>query len=641
MRTIALALLVAGSTAISFAMLRSREPAVREAHIAYRPIQIADDGYTSSQTCKACHPSQYETWYGSFHRTMTQVATSDTVRADFDGTTVADVAGAPMQLQRRPRGEFWATFDDPDSAGPMDGPRPRITRQVVMITGSHQQQVYWYRTDRGRLVGQLPAMFLIPEGRWIPRRSAFMHPPTDGSASETGRWNGVCINCHATHGKWKFETPIPTRLSDAHAADTTTAEFGIACEACHGASAEHVRLNGNPLRRYGLHLSGHPDPTVTNPVRLEPVLSSQVCGQCHSVWNYYEREDEQPVNASGLPYRPGDELTRTRFVAQPPKNTSSPVAQRVLARDPDLVRDSFWSDGMIRVSGREYNGLIESPCFRDASNARKMSCFSCHTMHKSAGDPRSIPEWADKHQLSDGMDGNGACLQCHATIGTNLAAHTKHQANSTGSACYNCHMPYTTYGLLRALRSHQISSPTVASSVQTGRPNACNLCHLDKTLAWTSDYLGKWYQTPKIALSDDEHTIAASLLWLLRGDAGQRALVAWSMGWRSAQDTAGTSWMAPYLSGLLDDPYDAVRFIAYRSMRSLPGLTTFTYDFLAPSSKRLTDVASLLNVWQRARSPFDRLNDGALLFDADGSLKGDVLTRLVRQRDNRRVSPRE
>ena len=73
-----------------------------------------------------------------------------------------------------------------------------------MTTGSHQQQAYWYRTGHSRVLGQLPAMYLIGDQRWIPRPAAFMRPPSDGVFSETGRWNGVCINCHATHGKWLF-----------------------------------------------------------------------------------------------------------------------------------------------------------------------------------------------------------------------------------------------------------------------------------------------------------------------------------------------------------------------------------------------------------------------------------------------------
>ena len=42
--------------------------------------------------------------------------------------------------------------------------------------------------------------------------------------------------------------------------------------------------------------------------------------------------------------------------------------KRLLADDPGFVEDSFWSDGMVRVSGREYNGLIDSPCFKDATD---------------------------------------------------------------------------------------------------------------------------------------------------------------------------------------------------------------------------------------------------------------------------------
>ena len=88
-------------------------------------------------------------------------------------------------------------------------------------------------------------------------------------------------------------------------------------------------------------------------------------------------------------------------------------------------------------------------------------------------------------------------------------------------------MPHTTYGLLKAIRSHEIDSPSVQSTLSTGRPNACNLCHLNKSLAWTAEHLTSWYGESPVELSDDERTIAASVLWALRGDAAQRR---WSLG---------------------------------------------------------------------------------------------------------------
>ncbi|MBI1904109.1 MAG: CDP-alcohol phosphatidyltransferase family protein, partial [Planctomycetia bacterium] len=47
--------------------------------------------------------------------------------------------------------------------------------------------------------------------------------------------------------------------------ETTAAEFGIACEGCHGPGADHVAANWNPLRRYSLHLTGRADPTTVQP----------------------------------------------------------------------------------------------------------------------------------------------------------------------------------------------------------------------------------------------------------------------------------------------------------------------------------------------------------------------------------------
>jgi hypothetical protein len=262
-------------------------------------------------------------------------------------------------------------------------------------------------------------------------------------------------------------------------------------------------------------------------------------------------------------------------------------------------------------------------------------------MHKTSDDARSVATWADTHQVAPAMEGNQACLQCHAPIAADVPAHTRHQAQSTGSSCYNCHMPYTTYGLLRALRSHQISSPTVAASVDTGRPNACNACHLDKTLAWTSEYLERWYRTPPVPLNEDERTVAASLLWLLRGDAGQRALAAWSMGWPPAQSASGTVWMAAPLAMLLNDPYDAVRFIASRSLQSLPGFGGFQYDFLAQPAERTAATLRALEQSARTLPSFGRRTDAALLLDAAGSPRMDAIVKIGLQRDDRPVVLRE
>ena len=144
------------------------------------------------------------------------------------------------------------------------------------------------------------------------------------------------------------------------------------------------------------------------------------------MWEFYDAKGERLANGNGLPYRPGDELSATRFVAQPTVNATSPAMQSLLADDSRFIRDAFWSDGTVRVSGREYNGLLESPCFKDATDpGRTLSCFSCHSMHKTADDTRATSEWADD-QLGAGKGGNEACLQCHEPLRANPTAHTHH-----------------------------------------------------------------------------------------------------------------------------------------------------------------------------------------------------------------------
>jgi hypothetical protein len=611
-----------------------------------RPVQRRVDGFVSSQACRACHPDQYASWHASYHRTMTQAATPQTAIPSFDNQVIDDVQGRPMRLWQD-RESLRAEFDNPDADAP-GGRGARVTRPVVLITGSHNQQIFWYATGHERLLGQLPGAYLVREQRWIPRRMAVLHPPSEPPVSETGHWNSTCIACHATHGRTRFDTPFGSRPVQTQSVQTDAAEFGIACEICHGSGEAHIRANANLLRRYRLHLTAAPDPLIVQPARLDPKRGSQVCGQCHSVWEFSDAESERLANVSGLPFRPGDELGDTRFVARPTVNADSPTMRALLSDDSRFIRDSFWPDGLVRVTGREYNGLLESPCYVKATSAdRTLSCFSCHTMHKTPDDGRPLDEWADAQLSSSSSDsgseprgGNEACLQCHPSIRADLTSHTHHAANSSGSVCYNCHMPYTTYGLLKTARSHTVGSPSVHESTQTHRPNACNLCHLDRTLGWTGDALQKWYGVPAASLTGDQSEVAASLLWLLTGDGGLRAIVAQAMAWAPAQQASGTEWIAPYLAQLLDDPYDAVRIGAARSLRSLPGFASFQASARElPAERRQLQLRAMAR-WDQVRSHPGRASP-ELLMTRDGTVDVSRVLDLLKRQDNHPMLLRE
>ena len=622
-RVIAVAICLLASVATGWLVASQWRQTAGRPQPANRPVQFPSKGYVTSRVCQECHEQQHETWHASYHSKMTRLASPDTILGDFDNVELTHYDRS-YHLSRR-GDEFWVDLPDP---GGQDTHSRRISRQIVLVTGSHHRQGYWYPRGDHRPLGLFPWVYLIAEQQWIPRHTAALRPPSKHAPSETGRWNRTCIKCHATHGRQR-------PLGDDRV-DTQVSEFGISCEACHGPGREHVRIHQGGKRPGAWFTSAAKDGDVVQPANLPAPLSAQVCGQCHSVMGLDNEKDIKHWQQHGFRYRPGDELTATRFVVRPRVQRNSPTLHAILRGNPGFLARSFWSDGMIRVSGREYNGLIESPCYRGG----EFSCLSCHTLHKADDDPRPVTEWAND-QLAFGMDTNQACLQCHASLESDIQRHTFHAPQSTGSQCYNCHMPHTSYGLFQAIRSHQIDSPTVSASLKTGRPNACNLCHLDKTLAWTAEHLNAWYETPKPSLTEDERNVAASVLWALKGDAGQRVLVAWSMGWQPAHEASGRDWLAPYLANLLTDPYDPVRFFAHRSLRGLPGYGALDYDFLAPPDQRLMAAEQVNRRWTEGRHGVARRTALPLLIGPDGEIQLGEFNRLLSRRDNRPMNVAE
>lgn len=579
-----------------------------------RPAQAAEGSYVTSNTCRACHPANYASWHASFHRTMTQVATPETLIPKAPSTEL-EFDGRQYHLERTANKVFVSSR----SLGEKDyGP----AREVVLLTGSHNLQILWTETGQGRTLEQFPFAYIIAEKMWAPVSQTFLMPPGTKEAYSIGAWNGACMDCHVTQGRSKFVT--------GNRWDTSVAEFGIACEGCHREGEAHIAANRNPLRRWQLHLTKKTDPTVANASRMKGPESALACGQCHSVWAFNGMESKIEFNRQGTSFRPGNSDLGQRFVVQP--NDKDHLAQKdfIHKTEPDFFRNRFWGDGMIRVTGREFNGVQESPCFKGGD----FSCLSCHEMHPKNTTADALKTWAGNDQLAPRMETDQACLQCHKEMAARLTSHTHHPVNSPGSSCYNCHMPHTTFGLLRAIRSHQVSSPNVRESIDHGRPNACNLCHLDQTLSWAAENLHQWYRQPVPELSDDDKTISAAIQWLVKGDAAQRALLAWGMGWEPAQQISGREWLYPYLIYTLLDPYAAVRFDAWKSLQTLPGFSDFNFTYTADSDKLGEFVRLGYEKWWSEIKNRAFNFDPRTALDPEGRFQEEILTRLRRERDN-------
>ncbi len=512
---------------------------------------VSKHGYVSSNACKECHTQKYASWYQSYHRTMTQAVGPETVLADFDNVTLELKDGA-YQLARR-GDRFFVTLPDGRE------------RPIAQSTGSHHYQLYWYSTGVGRELHLVPFAWLKSERRWVPRVALFLAPP--GVAQQPLVWNFQCVPCHATNGR---PTYVPSADGTA-IADTRVAELGIACEACHGPGAAHAKSEAAA--------------DIVHPGKLPAARSAEVCGQCHSVNVPYTQEDWANWLLDGPRFRPGRRLEDSRYVASRETLGQSSLLAQWMRDKPGTFEEWFWPDGEVRVPGRELNALRASPCYRGGN----FSCLNCHSPH--APDPNDL--------LTVSRDGNDACTQCHEQFlpPPALEAHTRHPAASAGSRCFNCHMPNTVYGLVKMMRSHQITSPDAKSDVETGRANACSLCHTDRPLGWAAAQLAQWTGKPAPKLNAEQNTVAAGALGLLTGDAGQRAMWAWHLGWEPAQAVGGRDWQAPFLAVTLNDPYDVVRYVAARSLRSLPGYAAFDYDFVGTAAERSAAADQAREMW--------------------------------------------
>ena len=595
-----------------------------------RPSENPENGFVGSDSCHECHTDEHATWFDTYHRTMTQAADPATMIGDFNNRTlrIQSTNGVKRFFLRETPLYKWVEFVSDNELLP--GPEGRhASFPIVMTTGSHHMQLYWMGVGPGRTIGLLPFAYLREEQRWIPRRSAFLNWPVLNVSLEAGNWDSACIRCHTTGGR-----PKKITVDGITHSDSSVSEFGISCESCHGKAEAHVRV-----RRAAKNSGTKPthDPIV-NPETISHELSSQVCGSCHAAIMYHK---------DGIPYEPGKTWNTNVFELMDINDRTKDYltkhygeveySEEDVAETVQVVMDgTFWADGQTRLVGREYTGLRKSACHLEGT----ISCTSCHKMHKSRSDSRSKEEWTDD-LLNVGMRSDKACVQCHDSGQYATEKHTHHNATSTGSRCMNCHMPHTNYGLLKAARTHSISSPSVRETLETSRPNACNLCHLDKTMSWTAKHLKDWYDMDSPKLEKPWTDTAASIVGALRGDASVRALTAWHYGWKPAQDASDAGqWGPPILTLLMDDHYDAVRFIANRSLKSMPGYQDVGFDFLAPRNERHGVIRAIMGRWSE-RLPTRLANRAEILITADGNIDTKAVDAHIAKRDNRVVSIHE
>ncbi|MEX0612532.1 MAG: cytochrome c3 family protein, partial [Pirellulales bacterium] len=333
---------------------------------------VANASYVGRQTCAECHQAEHKLWLGSDHDLAMDLATDETVLADFNDTSFT-YHGVTTRFFRRD-GKFVVNTEG------FDGQHHDY---VVKYTfGVRPLQQYMVAFPDGR-VQVLRESWDVENKKWF-----YVTPPdvTDERIEPgdplhwTGiaqNWNTTCADCHSTNLQKNYDSATDTY-------HTTFEEIDVSCEECHGPGGVHVDLarSWSPFwdRRIGYGLP--PLKSKNLQVQLE------TCAKCHSR-RYQVHED----------FRPGQPLL-------------------------DFYEPALLSAGLYEADGQILDEVYEYGSFQQSRmHANRVRCSDCHEPHslklKFAGNQLCTQchepakyDTPGHHHHAIGSAG-AQCIECH------------------------------------------------------------------------------------------------------------------------------------------------------------------------------------------------------------------------------------
>ncbi len=251
-------------------------------------------------------------------------------------------------------------------------------------------------------------------------------------------WNGMCADCHSDGLKRNYDLA-------SNQFSTEYDHINVGCQSCHGKmNADHEKTAKAVKKQSsttGAWQRNHGDIVAKWVGEKRDNQFMDTCFACHSL--------RSPLN-DGIDTNKG-------FLDQ---------------FNPDLLsRNMYFPDGQIKEEVYVYGSFMQSKM-----HAAGVNCLDCH----------------DKHTMKTKAKGNSLCLQCHNPETYQQVAHTRHDLNSDGGQCVNCHMPERTYMGVDPRRDHSFIIPRPELSINFGVPNACTSCHEDKNNQWAATSIKQW-----------------------------------------------------------------------------------------------------------------------------------------------------
>lgn len=537
----------------------------------YSNIRPAD--YVGPETCGECHEENYAHWKRHPHSKMNALASRETVLGDFSGVEIA--YGDGRAVFSRVGDDFFVAY----FRGKNIERRFKVTR---VIGWRYEQNYVAVQVEGPEPAGdllyseeiRLRFAYSLDKKRWFPQ--SYMEP-TEYQGAEylsTGRlrydpfdpdrvsFNERCSRCHNTY-------PYDLRLYKMYSPNGMLSGFapgpGLSAQVVKALAKERgdldlLEVDGLPVERF--------------------VTVGISCESCH----FGGREHAE--NAREIRFVPTHPLL-DKWTPDYEGARENPDVVNAICRQchhSGVGAKDNWPDGSASVNSMEAVEMDRGAC------QGELRCTHCHSTHEK-GPEAGAP---DRKAHID------ACIACHGELGQTAAqsAHSRHAPEQT--SCLDCHMPRIVQGFSVYNRTHRISSPNECAILATGMPNACNLCHLDKSLLWARDELAKgWGKrvelSPLLAKQfGPELKRAAGDAWLEHPFSMARTVAAGAY----ARSELGAVALPKLLAHLNEDnAYVRLRFL--QDIEHIIGreLTPEEYDVMAIPAKRRKQVEHLLPVF--------------------------------------------
>ncbi len=376
----------------------------------------------NSQSCAACHQQNYDSEHYTSHQKTVRPATVENVRGDFSRENHLESADFKAEMMRD--GEnFFAVIGEQ-------------SYKIVAVVGA--KYIEQYVAEKDGEFYSLPVGYSLSEKRWVHLNDTDFEKKDANFSRHFQNWQTDCAACHQ---------PGRENFSD------DSQNFGISCAACHGNVGEHLASKNSVWSKLGFQTENK----IVNPKNLSSDAALLVCANCHS--------------------RDLNETAKfTKF-----RGDGNPLELLSAHGQNDFDSGKFQANGEHKFSGNEFQAIVRSVCYAQSKaggygiTGEKISCANCHSANDTNGE-----------NFSAAKSSNQNCVQCHSQFSdeNTIVEHTKHLPNSEASDCTSCHQPETVYGRMRFTRTHEISVPNPALTVEKQIPNACNLCHTDQSVNW-------------------------------------------------------------------------------------------------------------------------------------------------------------